>query len=90
MIFNLVSVGVVGLAAVASASPVVQARQTPSGDFRQQMLDSHNYYRSQHDAGDLTWNDDAARNAQNWVNQCNFNHQVRSITREPNQSTSNT
>lgn len=67
-----------GLAALASATPVaMEARQ--SGDFRQEMLDAHNFFRAQHGANPVSWNDDAANVAQNWANQCQWQHQVSSF-----------
>ncbi|KAJ6491352.1 CAP domain-containing protein [Mycena vitilis] len=40
----------------------------------QAYLDSHNTIRSQHDAVPLTWNNTAAEKAQQWANNCTFEH----------------
>lgn len=75
MLSSISKLAMLGFAAVASATPVaMEARQ--SGDFRQEMLDAHNFFRAQHGANPVSWNDDAAAVAQNWANQCRWQHQV--------------
>src|SRR5262249_4667296 len=37
-------------------------------------LDAHNQARSQHGARPLVWSDQLAQKAQNWANQCRFQH----------------
>ena len=39
----------------------------PSGSFQEQALSMHNRYRRKHQAPDLRWNDDLARDAQAWA-----------------------
>ncbi|KAG6013705.1 hypothetical protein E4U54_006423 [Claviceps lovelessii] len=57
--------------AVVSASPT--ARSTPY-DFKSQMLASHNYFRGQHSASPLVWDNALASSSQTWANTCNFRH----------------
>lgn len=67
--------GLVALAGSAVATPL-EPRGPPSGDFKAIMIKGHDWYRSQHQADNLKWNDEAAKNAQSWVNNCKFEHQV--------------
>lgn len=62
------------VASVAAASPI-KARD-PMDDFQNVMINGHNWYRGEHAATALTWDDDAASNAAAWVNNCVFEHQV--------------
>lgn len=71
---TLAAVGT-ALAGVASSSPV-EAR-APTGNFKDVMIKGHNWYRDQHAAAALRWDDGAAANAANWVKNCKFEHQVR-------------
>lgn len=50
---------------------------TPTGDFKKTMLAGHNWYRGEHGAAAVTWDAAAAKNAQAWVNKCNYGHQVK-------------
>lgn len=76
MLFDIFSkVAVLALARVATATPVsLEARE--HDDFKQQTLAAHNWYRSQHGAAPLEWDDDLENNARNWAQQCVQNHQV--------------
>lgn len=70
------SLGVVALAGSTGATPIdLNARDSSS--FNNEMLAAHNYYRAQHGASPLRWNNQLANNAQNWANRCRFGHQVR-------------
>ncbi|KAG5922032.1 hypothetical protein E4U42_005624 [Claviceps africana] len=57
--------------AITTASPVERATPT---DFKSQMLASHNYFRDQHSANPLTWDNSLAASSQTWANTCNFSH----------------
>ncbi|OAA76027.1 CAP domain protein [Akanthomyces lecanii RCEF 1005] len=68
---------VLALAAVASASPVsVEARDIEArehDDFKNQMLAAHNWYRGQHSAAPLQWDNNLANNAHAWAARCSEN-----------------
>ncbi|KAJ6783794.1 hypothetical protein PWT90_04397 [Aphanocladium album] len=60
------------LAAMAAASPVqLEARE--HDDFRNEVLAAHNWYRSQHSAAPLNWDEGLANYALNWARQCSEN-----------------
>lgn len=59
--------------AVAVASPTAR-----SDDFKSEMLASHNYFRGQHSANPLGWDNNLAQASQTWANTCNFYHDVSS------------
>ncbi|KID86053.1 Allergen V5/Tpx-1-related protein [Metarhizium guizhouense ARSEF 977] len=56
---------------MAMAAPT-EKRQ--SGDFKGEMLAAHNFFRSQHGADPLTWDDGLANKAQKWAQGCKFQH----------------
>ncbi|KID74505.1 Protein PRY2 [Metarhizium brunneum] len=56
---------------MAMAAP---AKRAPSGDFKGEMLAAHNFFRSQHGVDDLKWSDALASKAQNWANDCKYQH----------------
>lgn len=41
------------------------------------MLEAHNFYRGQHNASSLSWNDTSAKVAEGWSEGCEFEHSVR-------------
>ncbi|EPE30381.1 PR-1-like protein [Glarea lozoyensis ATCC 20868] len=43
-------------------------------NFKSQMLATHNYFRKQHSASDLTWNDNLADQSKEWAKGCKFAH----------------
>lgn len=43
-------------------------------NFKTQMLATHNYFRKQHDASALTWNDKLAEESRSWAAGCKFEH----------------
>lgn len=67
------------LATTSVASPVPELEPRVFENFRKQMLDAQNWYRDQHGAAPLTWNDNLAQNAKNWASKCSTDprHQVR-------------
>jgi len=46
----------------------------PTVDWTKQILDRHNFYRAQHCAPDLVWDEEIAASAQVWANGCVFDH----------------
>ena len=61
------------LLGAATSSPVGGKRED---SFQNEMIASHNYFRAQHSADDLVWDENIAQDAQNWANTCNFYHDV--------------
>lgn len=72
--FPLLAAAAGAFAGVALAGPI-EAR-APTGNFKDIMIKGHNWYRSEHAAGPLRWDDGAAANANAWVQNCKFEHQV--------------
>ncbi|KAM3510873.1 hypothetical protein MY11210_005476 [Beauveria gryllotalpidicola] len=80
---------VLALAAMAYATPVsfyasdlesganessdIKSGAGDSSDFKSQMLAAHNWYRAQHSAAPLEWDDDLASNALAWASKCSEN-----------------
>lgn len=64
--------------AVVSAKPL-EKREIPSEVDVKKILHSHNKYRAQHDAGPLSWDEDLAKAANDWSEQCQFAHSPASI-----------
>ena len=74
------------LASKVSASPAVStitvsAPPIPTStsyiknsDFQDVVLSNHNFFRSEHNVSDLTWNDTLATFASNWAKKCEFEH----------------
>ncbi len=84
MLTNVLSkAAILALAAVVSATPVsveaheIEAREHE--DFKDQMIAAHNWYRDQHSAQPLQWDEGQALNAQAWASKCSKDprHQVR-------------
>ncbi|OAA52866.1 CAP domain protein [Cordyceps fumosorosea ARSEF 2679] len=48
-------------------------KPAPGGDFKKQILDAQNWYRAQHSAPPLEWDDKLAQNAQAWASKCSEN-----------------
>ncbi|KAH6665993.1 CAP domain-containing protein [Halenospora varia] len=63
---------------VATTAPatidVKASTYTDEAIFKRDMLAGQNWYRDQHGAIPLVWNDTIAAYAQNWANACNFKH----------------
>ncbi|KAF4625774.1 hypothetical protein G7Y89_g12393 [Cudoniella acicularis] len=53
---------------------VAASTYTNDDIFKQNMVDGHNFYRSEHGSPPLVWNDTSAAYAQNWANPCVFKH----------------
>lgn len=58
----------------ASASATSSSQFTSDSEFEQAMLQAHNFYRKEHNASNLVWNDTSAEYAQNWAGDCEFKH----------------
>lgn len=58
--------------------PVVEmppmAPPPPAADWKTQILERHNFYRAQHCAPALVWDDEIAASAQSWSDGCVFTH----------------
>ena len=52
---------------------------TSDSDFQSQMIYAHNWFRAEHNASDLTWNDSCATSSQAYANKCIWEHSVRII-----------
>lgn len=53
------------------------AQYTSDHIFRDTLLNETNYYRAQHDAHGLTWNETLQAYAQDWADRCLWKHSVR-------------
>lgn len=63
--------------AVATATPT-SSQYTSDSDFQSALLTAHNFFRDEHNASALTWNDTSASYGANWANGCAFHHSVSS------------
>lgn len=61
---------------VVTAPVPTSTSYTSSDAFRNSMLTAHNFYRKEHNATDLKWNDTSARFAARWADRCEFEHSV--------------
>jgi len=83
--FSLLALLLTSSTAVLAASTVtVSAAPTPTSTsytddatFEKDMLEAHNFYRGQHNASSLSWNDTSAKVAEGWSEGCEFEHSVR-------------
>jgi len=57
-----------------AAAPTNSPSYTDDGKFRAAMLDTHNLFRKEHNATDLSWNDTLATFGANWTKTCKFEH----------------
>jgi uncharacterized protein YkwD len=46
-------------------------------DFQSALIAAHNFFRDEHNASALSWNDTSAKYAANWAKPCIFKHSVR-------------
>jgi len=61
----------------AAPAPVPTSTQyTNDTEFRNATLTAHNFYRSEHNATALVWNETSAKFAENWASKCSFEHTV--------------
>ncbi len=66
---------VLALAAIGSSSATpLEARN----DFSEKMLEATNWWRAQHGANPVSWDQSLADAATDWANQCQMRHSVRS------------
>lgn len=72
--FTTLAAAAAAFAGLATANPI-EAR-APTGNFKDIMIKGHNWYRGEHSAGPMHWDDGAAANANNMVQACKFEHQV--------------
>jgi hypothetical protein len=59
-----------------SAQPASSESYEDDSAFKKAMLDVHNFYRKEHNATALAWNDTNAKFAQKWSDRCHFEHSV--------------
>ncbi|TVY36728.1 Cell wall protein, partial [Lachnellula occidentalis] len=58
-----------------SAAPTpTSSSYTSDGAFEKDMLDAHNFYREEHNASALSWNESSAGVAGMWAEGCRFVH----------------
>ncbi|KAL3417816.1 SCP-like extracellular protein [Phlyctema vagabunda] len=69
-----VSTAVVTVTGSAPTPEATSSQYTSDSTFQSSILDAHNFYRAQHNASDLSWNDTSADFAQDWSDECNFRH----------------
>jgi uncharacterized protein YkwD len=73
----LVSADVSTVTQTASASPTPTSSQyTSDSDFQNALITAHNFFRDEHNASALTWNDTSAKYAANYAKACAFKHSV--------------
>lgn len=64
---------IITVTAPPAATPT-STTYTSDSDFKSSMLAAHNFYRGEHNASDLSWNDTSAEFAANWAKPCVFKH----------------
>jgi len=57
-----------------SAPVSTSSTYTDDSTFEDDMLKAHNFFRKEHNATDLKWNDTSARFASKWADGCEFEH----------------
>lgn len=62
--------------AAAATSTSASEDYTSDDAFQKDMLDAHNFYRAEHNASTLTWNESSAAVAVKWADGCRFVHSV--------------
>lgn len=62
----------------APSSPPASSSYTSDNNFRSSILNSTNFYRNQHNATALTWNNSLATYATTYANKCLWTHSVSS------------
>ncbi|KHN98715.1 extracellular SCP domain-containing protein Pry1 [Metarhizium album ARSEF 1941] len=66
----LAALAATGLAGAAPTS----LEEEHDGNFKDEILAAHNFFRRQHGADPFSWNQKLARGAQDWAETCNFSH----------------
>jgi uncharacterized protein YkwD len=61
----------------ANPIPTDPPQYTSDSSFQAAILNSTNFYRTEHNASALTWNTSLATYAANWAKPCVFEHSVR-------------
>ena len=61
----------------APSSPTNDPSYTSNSDFQNAILNSTNFYRDEHNASAVTWNDSLASFGASYANGCKFVHSVR-------------
>ena len=62
----------------SASSPVQTSSQyTSDSDFKNALVAAHNFFRDEHNASALAWNDTSATYAAKWAAPCAFKHSVR-------------
>jgi uncharacterized protein YkwD len=63
----------------AVSTPAATSSQyTSDSDFQSALLTAHNFFRDEHNATALTWNDTSANYGANYAKACAFQHSVSS------------
>lgn len=57
-----------------SAPQSTSAQYTSDSDFESSIIKAHNFYRMEHNASALIWNDTSAKYATKWASPCDFKH----------------
>jgi uncharacterized protein YkwD len=70
------AVSTITLTSAAQAPTATSTSYTSDSTFEKDMLDVHNFYRGEHNASALSWNDTSAKVAASWSSACNFKHSV--------------
>ncbi|MCJ1243833.1 hypothetical protein MMC30_001030 [Trapelia coarctata] len=71
------------IATVSPSSPTSSSQYTSGTDFRTSILNSTNFFRTEHNATALTWNDSLASYATNYANNCHWQHSVGALDMSP-------
>lgn len=73
-------------ATMVAAAPVDQESEImkrTDGKFIKDILDAHNFFRKQHGAPEIKWDQTLADFGQGVTNTCNFKHSVRTSLSSP-------
>jgi hypothetical protein len=77
MLLPLAAANVSTVTMTATSAPQATSSQYTSDKvFQKAILDAHNFFRMEHNATALTWNDTSAKYAAKWAGRCNFEHSV--------------
>ncbi|KID72465.1 Protein PRY1 [Metarhizium brunneum] len=73
MRLSSISILTLATAGMATAAPA-ELEQRPRGNFKDEMLAAHNFFRGQHGAEPLSWKGNLASKAQDWADTCRWSH----------------